>query len=159
MDHQLLTEASDTSPVKTAAVYGMYTNLWGYCAPLSEQLRICQEFADGSGLLVLPEHTYLESFEGTPARGGASSGYVRLQQAVQEMPKPFDVLLMASTRYWSRRNKGLIEFTDFMHLHNIGVQFVDEKLNSQHPYFKALTGHLDQAIAKYLAQRRKTKRT
>lgn len=158
MNHQLPTEVSDTRPVQTAAFYGKYTSMWAQCSSLADQLRICQEYASGSGFVILAEHSYTDLSEQAKPNVGRP-GFEALQRAATQGPKPFDYVLIEDMRYCSRDHSGLVKFTKLLQIHGIGVRFVSQRLDSKDSYFNmALEMHNrfdEQLVSRFRARCKK----
>lgn len=127
-------QSNDSTDFRRCAVYARYSTKMQRPASLEDQLRTCQEFADQKAWPILDEHIYQDA-----ALSGQykvkREGILRLEEAAEKRPRPFDCVLFDDTSRLGRDQAEVLSFAKLMKHHGVSLYFVSQNLDSNQDGF------------------------
>lgn len=136
------------------AAYARYSSDRQSPASIDDQLRMCRQHADKENWEFLDGQVYTD--EELSGAGADRPGFVKLIQALSQVPEPFDVLLVDDTSRLSR-NRGdlekLVERLKFAGIRVVAVSQGIDTQNEQSDVLMTVHGLVDSLYIKELAKK------
>jgi site-specific DNA recombinase len=136
------------------AVYARYSDERQNPLSIDQQIGKCREYAQRHKLLILNDHIY--SDEAISGATDDRAGLRRLLYAVQQRPRPFDVILVDDTSRMSRDLADSLEIMKKMKFAGVLVVFVSQGFDTSAPQVQTLVtvhGLVDSLYLEELAKK------
>jgi len=137
------------------AIYARYSSELQNSSSADHQKRICREYAEQQGWIVVEECIFSDEAKSGQSVAGRD-GLDKMMTLAQQDKPPFDGILVADTSRFGRKLTDTLHMSEVLEYYKVFLYFVENELDSRDRNFRKLfidSGQRDEEFVRFVARK------